>query len=466
MYDLDQTYIDRLEQIAGSIQESEHLQSYLENEEEEDYTKLKETYEPYIVQVHEQVAGDAPLQLFQLESLLLDPLFEGLFLPKILGYSVLRGEIDESYKYVRPQDFFKEVLLTICQSSNFEILKKRIGQSIQVGFALSSDIWITNLINSVDNKKVRYFLQSQKIEKYRRDQDRKLLYLRYKKQFTNDNYMTTRFPTNLSELAVFFNTLKQFLIFRINHSHLFDNHSLIEPIREFIHRSEFYGTSEHLQILALYILFFDMQAEEQKELGNLLEKLRQDDPQFDEKFLEFLLELHESTDSLSLSAVTDKRISNLINLDDSKPLNEHFKLMSLIHTKGYIHPEVHLAAKDYCDKHEGLSVNNACLRSTIFSYFRQFISNLEENAYTDFFEITKHFPVYMDIFANQKFNQGLEEASMNYVDRLLKTYTDKRGKDYQDIKKFVSTIFQDYGFLTDKEVVELFKTRRKKTEAG
>jgi hypothetical protein len=44
----------------------------------------------------------------------------------------------------------------------------------------------------------------------------------------------------------------------------------------------------------------------------------------------------------------------------------------------------------------------------------------------------------------------------------LKFYTDKRGKDYQDIKKFVRAAFLDLGFMSDKELIELFKTKRKK----
>jgi hypothetical protein len=73
--------------------------------------------------------------------------------------------------------------------------------------------------------------------------------------------------------------------------------------------------------------------------------------------------------------------------------------------------------------------------------------------------------VYIHIFANEEFNLSVKDLSMRYVKRLLKHYTDKRGKDYQDIKKFVSTTFQDLNFLKEKDVVELFKTRRKrKTE--
>jgi hypothetical protein len=70
----------------------------------------------------------------------------------------------------------------------------------------------------------------------------------------------------------------------------------------------------------------------------------------------------------------------------------------------------------------------------------------------------------MRIFRNQHFNQGLKDLSMDLVNRLLVRYVDKRGKDYQDIKKFVSSVFVDYGFLKEKETVEMFKTRRKKKE--
>ena len=72
------------------------------------------------------------------------------------------------------------------------------------------------------------------------------------------------------------------------------------------------------------------------------------------------------------------------------------------------------------------------------------------------------YPIYMEIFSNQQFNQYLKDLSLSYVKRLLKTHTDKRGKDYQDIKKFVSSNFVELGFLNSKQVVELFKTRRKK----
>ena len=123
---------------------------------------MTEAFEPHILDLYKVVADKDPLQLVALEEALLDPAFEGMFLPRIIGYSVLRGEIDENYKYRRPQDHFKKILNAICESSNFDYLKLRIGQTTQIGFALSSDIWLTNLLDHISNKKVKSFLLSQK----------------------------------------------------------------------------------------------------------------------------------------------------------------------------------------------------------------------------------------------------------------------------------------------------------------
>lgn len=459
MYELNPDYIERLETIAGEIQESDILAQYLEEEEESFFIQLKEEFEPQIATLYDEVAENHPLQLIPLEIVLLDPAFEGLFLPKILGHSVLRGEIDNEYKYVRPQDHFKEVLLAICNSANFDILKKRIGQSIQIGFALSSDIWITNLINGVTNKRVRYFLQSQKLEKYRVLQERIIGYNRYKKQFVHDNFLTAQFPENLTELQLFFGQLKQFLIFRINRKG--NNETLMEPMRHLVADENLQGVVEHMQLMTLFAAFFDLNDKDRKMVSKHFNHVRTTMPEFGDKFLRFILELHKSED-LDFDPHADQQLSGTVDHSIKDDLTAYFELMDLVHSKGYITVEVQEAVRDFYNRHEGLSLINECVRQTVFHYFARFIKNLEESAYADFFEISKVFAVYKQIFLNQHFNQAMEDLSMDYVQRLLHRYTDKRGKDYQDIKRFVSSNFLDYEFLTEKEVVEIFKTRRKK----
>ena len=145
MKPLNQEYLTELEEIKNAIQSSDILAKYLDEEEEEDYLKMREEFEPRISELYKKVAENHPLQLLSLEKTLIKDEFEGMYITRILGFAVLRGERDENYKYVRPQAHFEEILLAVCNSSNFDIIRKRIGQTIQMGFAMSSDIWITNL---------------------------------------------------------------------------------------------------------------------------------------------------------------------------------------------------------------------------------------------------------------------------------------------------------------------------------
>ncbi len=461
MYELEQKYIDQLELIAEDIQGSDELQQYLEEEEEELYNQLKDNYEPKLAAVYQQVADKDPLQLIALELIMLDPAFEGLFLPRILGYSVLRGEVNEHYKYLRPQEHFKQILLTICESSNFELLKKRIGQSIQVGFALSSDIWITNLISGISNKKVSYYLQSQKLDRYLDENERKVGYLRYARQFAHENYLSAEFPTDQTSLQLNASQLMRFLTFRIRSKA--DNSNLINYIDDLVANEKFYGMREHLEMMCLYAFFFEHDEASEAILREVLNEVRRNHPEVGSWVMEFVRNLHRHPE-LDLAPANDMRFSALLDKTISDVPAEFFQLLDVVHTKGYNHIEAQDAVKRFYLQHEGLSLANECVRQSIFRYFRTFISNLDLDAYTDFFEISKLFQVYMDIFSNQQFNQDLEDLSMDYVKKLLHFYTDKRGKDYQDIKRFVSSTLQDYRFITEKEVVEIFKTKRKKKE--
>lgn len=458
MQPLDEKYYNRLNEIAAAIQESPALAAYLEEEEDESYNQLRQEIEPALAELHHQVAAEAPLQLVTLEKYLLDPLFEGLYLPRVLGYAVLRGEISDQYKYVRPNDHFKDILLAICKSVHFEQLKKRIGMSIQVGFALSSDIWITNLMTLVENKRIRHFLQQQKNDQYRDAKDRAALYSRYANQFRNELYYSADFPASLGEMKANFSALRLFLIKRFEVGG--DNSSLKDQIKAFLDNPEFQNQEEYVEMLALYGNFIDLDAEEKKALAAHFERERQKFPEFDEKYLEFLLTLYQA--KVGLGSVNDERMSAVVDKNVPDKISDYYRIADKIHSLGYVHPEAIEAVQEFARSHEGLSVESEALRQLILCYFTRLISGLSEREYADYFELTKIFGIYMRIFDNQHFNQEVEKLSLTYVGKLLKRFTDKRAKDYQDVKKFVSTQFVDLGFLKEKEVVELFKTRRKK----
>lgn len=463
MKELSEHYVEQLEYLAGEIQESAELATYLETEEEEDYNALKDLYEPRIAEFYAKVALENPLQLVALERLLLLPEFEGLFMPKILGYSVLRGEIDEYCRYVRPQEHFKDVLQAICDSANFEILKKRIGQSVQIGFALSSDIWITNLINAFENKKVRYYLQSQKLDKYRRDADRKEGYLRYKRQFAHDNYQTAQFPTKAGELAATIGPLLQFIIHRIKLEGA-DNTTVLPEITAFLANKEFHGTPGHMKALFLYANFFDLEGDDRTTMEETLHKMRKATPHFSLDWMEYLLEMEPH--GLDVDDNADVRALTAMDLKVKDELSEYYKMLDIVHEEGFRSDKAQEAVKVYYNRHEGMSTENECVRQMIYRYFKRHISPLEPADYPEYFELTKAFPIYMDIFSNQHFNQQLKDLSMTFMYNCLKVFTDKRGKDYQDIKKFVAHSFQEWNFLKEKEIIEIFKTKRtRKKEA-
>lgn len=457
MQPLDEQYYERLNEIAAAIQDSENLTLYLDEEEDEYYNALRAEFEPVLSALHHQVASEAPLQLVTFEKYLLEPPFEGLYLPRVLGFAVLRGEISDQYKYVRPNDHFKEILLAICKSVHFDQLKKRIGQTITVGFALSSDIWITNLMSQVENKRIRYFLQQQKQDRFRDLKEREDIYRRYSNQFRHEQYHSADFPKTLGEMKANFSALRQFLLKRFETGA--GNDSLKAQIISFLNTKEFQGSEEYLEMLAICGNFVDLDPAERKAFATHFERERRSFPEFDRRYLRFLVSLYHSP---GIDATNDERLSQAVDKLYKDRISDYYRIADKIHSLGYVHPDAIESVQEFYNNHEGLSVETECLRQLVITYFARLIKGLSDREYNDYFELTKIFNLYMKIFGNQQFNQDVEKLSMAYIGKLLRTYTDKRGKDYQDIKRFVSTQFVDFNFLSDKEVVEMFKTRRKR----
>ncbi|MBP6236409.1 MAG: hypothetical protein KA270_16355 [Saprospiraceae bacterium] len=450
-------YKNHLDQLKTAIQQSELLELYLESESEELYKQMIEAFESHIAELYKMVADKHPLQLISLEKELLDPGFEGLFLPRILGYSVLRGEIDSNYKYKRPQDHFKNILNTICGSANFDFIKMRIGQTVQIGFALSSDIWLTNLMDHLTNKKVKSFLNVQKVDKFRDLQQRKIGYENYKKQFHQQNFLTADFPKNISELKIFGSSLIAFLEYRANWK--FNNENILPHIDALISNESLHTDPDFLEIIMITGMFYDVSDASRKTISGIFDKLRKEEENFSNKYFQRLLHLYRS--NVEITPDADKRMSKIINKKINDGVSSYYNLMDVVHTKGYVHEDTISAVKDYYDQHKGLSIENECLREGIFGYCESFLNNLDTDSYHEYFEINKVFTSYINTFYNQKFNQNIKDLSLKYIHRLMEVYIDKRGRDYQDIKKFVTSTFLDLGLKTEKDLAEMFKTKKK-----
>lgn len=461
MLDLNEKYLAKLQPIAEDIQNSDLLAQYMETEEETEYKALCDTFEPKIARIHAEVAANDPLQLIALERVLINPYFEGLYLPKILGYSILRGQLNNQYKYTRPQDHFKDILNAILESSNFEFIKKRIGQTVQMGFALSSDIWITDLINSIANKRLRYYLQSNKLDRYRDIKEREIAYRRYANQFSKDNFLTADFPSTFAELKVEFPELKKFLMYRVGRG--LDNSSLNEYIVTSVNNETFFGTNEHIQLMCFAMNFFDLSDNDTEGVSIIFNRLRMELPEFSDKYLSYIIEMHK--EHFELDAKAELKASAIVDKSIKDELSEFYTLTDIVHSQGYSKQEVMDAVKQFYNNHEGLSLINECVRRMIFGYLYRFITSLKEREYPEYFNISKVFIPYMNIFGNEQFNQNIRDISMEYMRKCLVKFTDKRARDYQDVKKFISGTFVDLHFLKEKDVVEMFKTRRKrKTE--
>ncbi len=455
---LDKAYQDALNDLITQIQESEELATYLETEEEEGYQALREVYEPLVAELYKMVAENDPLQITALELALLDERLEGLFLPKILGFSVLRGAVNDDIRYYYPQEQFRQILLAICHSSNFEWIRKRIGQTIQIGFGLSSDIWVTNLLQEINNKKIRQFLEAQMVERYHDLEPRQDAYRRYSGQFKDEVYFTADFPTSLPDLKRYFPSLRNFLGRRIQLD--LNNETILAPIYDLVRNPEFQGAYEHNYLLSMFLNFFDAPEDSRKQAGKIFNKLRKDDPEFNEHYFGILAELHHS--QYNVSAESDRQVASIVDNKIKDDISGYYELVEVIHSKGYVHPDAIEAIQNFYGQHQGVSRVNECVRLTVYGYLRKFLNNLEPTDYPEVFEISKIYPAYFQIFDNEHFKQDVKDLNMKYVKRLIKLYTDKRGKDYQDIKRFVRATFTDLNFLTEKEIVELFKSRRKK----
>lgn len=458
MEKLAEKYKQRLDEIKNDIQESEILARYLEEEEEEDYRELIEAFEQDIDDVYTDLADEDPMQIIALEDYLMDDGFEGLYLPRLVGYAVLRGVVDDNFKYIRSQPQFRKVLLFMCNSANFEMISLRVGQGIQAGFALSSDIWISNLIDRVQSRRAAAYLRKQKRLEYRDLAARKRFYLKYKNQFSSINFYTGGFPSKQSELKYYYPQLKDFFVERI----LRDlNTETLKPfIKEFIENDDLPGTLDYVYLLGLMVNYyrFDDLAET---YGNRLNQQRKSDPKFNKMYFVFLRELLGSR--LNVEPECDKYVSSILDKGVEDDLTYYYNVTDTIHGKGYVHEETQEEIRQFYYQHDGLSTINMCVRLTILKYFKKVLENLDADDYPDYFELNKTFSVYMNIFQNKEFNQAVKDLSISYIrGKLFRTYTNKRAKDYQDIKRFVTATFLEHELMTDKQLKDFFKTKRKK----
>ena len=198
---------------------------------------------------------------------------------------------------------------------------------------------------------IRYFLQSQKITKLREAKERKIALARYKNQFRNENYFAAEFPTNPSELKIFFTEVKLFIEQRIRLNG--NNTSFIPDIKNFLNQTEFQSTEEYIEMLALYGFFFTKDSADTAELKTHFNRARKEIPDFNLKWLNLVLRIHSG--DLVLDPAADSRMSDLVDKDVNDEISELYSLLDEIHSKGYLHDDAIEGTKVFYNAHPGKS---------------------------------------------------------------------------------------------------------------
>ena len=139
-------------------------------------------------------------------------------------------------------------------------------------------------------------------------------------------------------------------------------------------------------------------------MGKILNKLRDADD-FNEIYFNFLLERFKS--KLKLTGVNDKRVAALMDLSKAEDdFSRYYAFATNLSAKGYMNDEVIEHVKTLYGQYEGMSLFNECVRNLVLGYFSRFLSNLDVDAYADYFELNKYMVIYMEVFSNEHFKFG------------------------------------------------------------
>ena len=294
--------------------------------------------------------------------------------------------------------------------------------------------------------------------KYRDLPSRRFGYQKYKKQFDELNFHTAEFPENAGDLPVFYPELKNFLVQRILLGKTIDN---IDPyVGKLASEASMWGHWEFVYLIGLVSNYFTFGSATTTEINNAINSARAKNSNFTSTYFEFLKELLLS--DIPVDSDCNDRISNRLDKSIKDDFTKYYSLMDILHVNGWIHEDSVVAVRDFYDQHEGLSTINECVRLTIYKFFSKIVRNLELADYGTVIELFKVMTAYINTFNNQHFNQSTKKRTLWFVKKFNKQYTDKRSKEYQEVKKFIASTFTELGLMVPKEVTEFFKTKRKK----
>ena len=450
---LDEQLVTSLDEIKDAIQNSEQLQNYLESEEQDDFDILRAAVEPAIHELYVQVSTELPTQLIAFEKYLLDEGFEGIYVGKILNYAVLRASLNDDYKFNVFQDHIQEIILTIANSVNFEVLKKYTKQGLQASFAFGTDVWVTNLLSEVTGKKVSEYLLSLKPQKKDYFAQRKSLSVSMKRQFNELSVYSFGAPKDLPTFVQYSKDITFNLKTKLEKG---ENADIFAPIvTEILANPAFELDNAYVSLLtiaALSIQFEDDQVELIQKLSTkVLAK-----PSAVDLFYHSLVTVLENKKLLNPTAVAN------LNQVFSGDTNEYAAIINTIHKifeQGFEDEEILTVTVDHLKSFGDLDIQGEIIRDAVRYDFNNKVKALPSTKYVAFFDLFKIIEKYIVAFDNQKFTNDVKNITLYQVSEYIRLLTNRRSQEYQEVKNFLSSTLVNLGFLAEKEVKEMLKKK-------
>ena len=128
---------------------------------------------------------------------------------------------------------------------------------------------------------------------------------------------------------------------------------------------------EHLEILLMIGLFFDLKEADAKALAGRLDEYKDGG---EEAIFDMFVKIQGSKKPVFEEDYN--RFATIIEKTKLEALNKFVKTTVQVNQLGYINPEAIEVAKFYYEGNRGTSIQNACFRNFIFAKFKKFMSSL------------------------------------------------------------------------------------------
>ncbi len=451
---LDSEFITKFEAIKSFMMGHETYQNYIDQIDQESFDAMKATLDPYLMALFNDVAGKAPLQLIALEDLIMDEELEGLFLPEILTFNVLRASVNDKSKFTRTPDRLERIIRFICISPGFDFIKNTIRLPLRLSLVMSSSIWGHKLAESIQARRSREYILQQLQEARRDEHASALQYKRLRDTYRHIAYQSAPVPVPGSTWKIQYIDFRKFIIDRINHSQ--DNAALKPSIYEMLNEEYFSGSEEIIELLILLAHFFELEDDDFEAVEELFARFRANHSSFNEVYFDILRSLllkDELTFSTSNAAIISDLLESTKGGDD---LTEFYHLMTACDESELLTEDFVAKVELFSSQHRELVPVTSCLKIILLQIIDHEISEILGSDYTTLPDRIYLYDRIAEAFLEASYRESVAEVIVGHL-KVLMFYYDKSEPEFKEIKKMVGGTPVDYGFITMKEIRSLYR---------